>query len=153
MSQGKGILRHRSPGATQLWDETVSPWKPRTYRGEALRGEGIPMAGHPETSEPRNHTALRGSLFWEALRCPGEGACSSAQERWNLRPALFLASSLPLLFLLLGFFQGVIWSSKSHKRYLLEKYVTVGRAKSKGLEEFQKEQQRFPNNEKINEII
>lgn len=36
----------------------------------------------------------------------------------------------------------------SHKRCLLEKNVMVGREKSKGLEEFRKEQ-RFPNNGEI----
>ena len=40
---------------------------------KALRGEGVPVEGHPGTQELRNHTALRGSLLSGGLAAPRGG--------------------------------------------------------------------------------
>jgi hypothetical protein len=69
----------------------------------ALRWDSVPREGHPETQEPRNHTALRGSLLGRSLQLPGKAIPSWAEELRSIRPTL----SLLLLFIasfLLGFF-------------------------------------------------
>lgn len=88
VSQGKGILRHWSPGTIQLL----------VFPRDSVQGEG-----HAETWEPRNHTTLGESLLGRGVAAPRGGylwLSWSAQE-----PQPHSSSSiLPFSSLLLDFF-------------------------------------------------
>jgi hypothetical protein len=88
--------------------------KPRNHR--AVRRDSVQIEGHHKTWDPRNHTALRGSLLSRGVAAPEGGIPSWAEEQRSLSPT----PSLPFFSSLLLVFFWVTPGSKSQERDLLE---------------------------------
>jgi hypothetical protein len=74
------------------------------------------MEGHPETREPKNHTALSGSRLCRGTAAPRGEDPQLSRGAWSLNSAVSTLLFSSLLLLLMRVTPG----SKSHRRDLLE---------------------------------
>lgn len=69
-------------------------WEPRNHT--TLRWDSVLMKGHPETQEPRYHTALRGSLLSRGVADLRE-AIPDCTEWYSVMAPFHLSSSIVAL--------------------------------------------------------